>query len=92
MNSKSLEDPGGSQMHAKVLFAVCVVLLLCICGCRPVVQDDTIHYWTGTGWYHEQKTPEEMMKDLDDCETLARQKDDPFLKKECMMDRGYELK
>ena len=78
-------------MYLKFLCFIHVVLMCCICGCAPEVQDNTIQYWTGTGWYQEGKTPEEMSKDLDECEALGRQQDDPFVRRDCMRDRGYVL-
>ena len=64
-------------------------------ACGPVVQDHTVRPVTslGAGWYHEGKSSEEMLHDYETCESLQRQNDnDPFVKNDCMRQKGYVLK
>lgn len=70
-----------------------MILSGAIIGCRPSVQDHTLHYGVGAGWYHEGKSSEEMIKDFDECRALARENDnDPFVENDCMKSKGYTLK
>jgi len=64
-------------------------------ACGPGIHDHTIRSVTslGPGWYHEGKSSEEMLHDYDECQSLARQQDDdPFVKSDCMKQKGYVLK
>jgi hypothetical protein len=64
-------------------------------ACGPSIQNHTITSAAsfGAGWYHEGKSPEEMLHDYAACQSLARQKDDdPFVKSDCMKQKGYVLK
>ena len=79
---------------------ICTLFLIIWCSsfflaCGPAIHDHTISSVTsfGAGWYHEGKSPEEMLHDYDACQALARQKDDdPFVKSDCMKQKGYVLK
>jgi hypothetical protein len=64
-------------------------------ACGPEIRDHTIRSRTslGPGWYHEGKTPEEMRRDYDECQSQARENDNnPLVKDECMRGKGYVLK
>jgi hypothetical protein len=77
----------------KLFLIILFALFLFACG--PAIQDHTIRSKTslGAGWYHEGKSSEEMLHDYDACQSLARQKDDdPFVRNDCMKQKGYVLK
>jgi hypothetical protein len=64
-------------------------------ACGPEIHDHTIRSVTsfGASWYHEGKSSEEMQHDYDECQSLAREKDnDPFVQSDCMKQKGYVLK
>ena len=72
-----------------------IILLFSFFACGPVIQDHTVRSPAslGAGWHHEGKSSEEMVHDYDECESLARQNDnDPFVKSDCMKQKGYVLK
>jgi|WetSurMetagenome_2_1015567.scaffolds.fasta_scaffold100473_2 hypothetical protein len=80
------------RIHTLFLIILCFSFFS---ACGPAVRDHTINSATsfGAGWYHEGKSPEEMLHDYDVCQSLARQKDDdPFVKNDCMKQKGYILK
>lgn len=64
-----------------------------ISACRPSVQEQTLHYGIGAGWYQEGKTPQEMINDFNACKSLARENDNnPFIENDCMRSKGYTVK
>jgi len=66
-------------------------LLLCACG--PTVKDQTLHYGIGAGWFHAEKSSEEMLQDFDECQSMAKQNDNnPLISNDCMRSKGYILK
>ena len=76
---------------------LCLMILFSsfLFACGPEIQDHTIRSVTsfGLSWYHEGKSSEEMLQDYDECQSLAREKDDdPFVKSDCMRQKGYVLK
>ena len=68
-------------------------LLLCACG--PTVKDQKLHYGLGTGWYHAEKSSEEMLKDFDECQSMARENGpseyNPLITQDCLRSKGYIL-
>jgi len=76
---------------AVLLIIFCSVLLFSACG--PKVQDQTLRYGIGTGWYHADKSSEEMLQDFDECHSKALQEDNnPLITQDCLRDKGYILK
>ena len=66
---------------------------LLLCACRPTVNDQTLHYGIGAGWYHAEKSSEEMLQDFDECQSRAKQEDNnPLISNDCMRSKGYILK
>lgn len=77
-------------------FTVLLIILfasLLLCACNPTVKDQTLHYGFGAGWYHAEKSSEEMLEDFDECQSMSRENDNnPLIANECMRSKGYILK
>lgn len=75
-----------------------VVAIVAICGAlagcmAPAVQGNRVGVgWTGQGWYHPDKSPQEMVMDLNQCKAQAwgpRVMDSIMVEMYCMQGKGY---
>jgi len=74
-----------------LLIMVFSSLLFCACG--PTVKDQKLHYGIGSGWYHPEKSSDEMLQDFDECQLKAKQEDNnPLITQDCLRSKGYILK
>lgn len=72
---------------------ILILFLFFISSCAPVIQGGHAKYWTGQGWYHPNKTDQEVWQDINQCQaqsmTARGDANQTLVEIYCMQGKGY---